>query len=174
MKNKYHINQSLVIFLILLGCESTGGAPEAPDSVNVTAANPGSTPNDESSLESSTLADSKDTQNSETFIATWPGPSFPAVDLANSGRFKNENGCVVVYTDRSAKSATVIFPSKTRLSKSQSGKPALQLPNGQNLEFDVKYIFSGNSSDQIPGDALDAPIPKQCPQTVFAIGDITP
>jgi hypothetical protein len=174
MKNKYRTNQSLVIFLMLLGCDSQDVAPEASNSVNVTAANPGSTPNDKSSLESSTLGNGKDTQNSESFIATWSGPSFPAVDLANSGRFKNENGCVVVYTDRSTKPATVIFPNKTRLSTSQSAKPALQLPNGQNLEFDVKYTFSGNSSDQIPVDALNAPIPKQCPQTVFAIGDITP
>jgi hypothetical protein len=174
MKNKYYINQSLVIFLTLLGCDSRDSVSEASNSVNVTAANPGSTPNDKPPLESSALAGSKNSQNSEPFIATWSGPTFPAVDLANSGRFKNENGCVVVYTDRSTKPATVIFPNKTRLSKSQSDKPALQLPNGQNLEFDVKYTFSGNSSDQIPVDALNAPIPKQCPQTVFAIGDITP
>lgn len=174
MKNKYYINQILIALLALSGCNSKIDESNSVNLENKNVSKIASSSPNESGMNLDPIDKSNVTQSSKIFIATWSGPTFPAVDLANRGRFKIENGCVVVYVGRNPKSATVIFPKKTRLSDSDKVEAGLTLPNGQNLKFGVEYSFSGDAAESIPANALATPIPKQCPQAVFAIGDIMP
>ena len=174
MKNKHYIIQMVIIAIALVGCDSSDNQSDASKAGNLASSNFKSTSSGEQILESEPLVKNADPQNLAPFIATWSGSTFPAVDIANRGRFKIENGCVVVYHERDPKPATAIFPEKTRLSGSNKTELGLALPNGQNLKLNVQYVFSGDAAEQFDPNALAAPIPSQCPKTVFSIGDITP